>query len=235
MKHCLIIDDQNQKEKIELLELKAKQQNFPITCHFLNLSDNDVRRPETRNGKPDLVLDFEKVLEKLVSLYENLSFDLIACDYKYDGETKDGLKLIKFLKEKEFRGRGLPYLLYSSQDEEIELKLQNDVKDLIEKKDELKDYLESYFDSKPEKITKRGNYDDVIIEYLKRHKTSLSLKLEAKLLEYPESTFQSIFPRFENKTLKELANLLKKSTEESDDFESEFFERCIAHFIFLKE
>jgi hypothetical protein len=235
MKHCLIIDDQNQKDQMELLELKAKAMNFPITCHFLNLSDEDVRRPETRNGKPDLVLDFEKILEKLSTLYGNLSFDLVACDYKYDGDPEDGLKLIKFLKDRQFKGRGLPYLLYSSQDEEIERKLQIDVENLIDKKDELKDYLESYFESKPEKITKRTKYDDEIIEYLKKHKTSLSLKLEGKLKEHPQRTFNNVFPRFKGKTLGDLAKLLTKSTEESDDFESEFFERSIAHFIHLEE
>lgn len=235
MKHCLILDDQNQKTEIELLESKSAEQGFPIKCHFLNLSDRAFSREEIINGQPDFVIDFDKVIDYLRQTFKGQQIDLIACDYKYTDETTDGLKLVQFLKEQKFRGKGLPFILYSSKFEEIEEKLQFSIKELIENKDQLKIYLESYFDTKPEKIIDRTNYDDTVIEYLKKNKTPLSIKLESKLLDYPDNVFKNIFPRFEGKTLRQLAILLNKSGPESDDFESEFLERSIAHFIYLEE
>lgn len=235
MKHCLIIDDQNQKTEIELLEIKANEQGFPIKCHFLNLSDRIFSSNVIINGAPDSVLDFDKVIAYLIENFEGQQIDLIACDYKYSDKTTDGLKLIQFLKEQGFRAKGLPFILYSSKFEEIEEKLQVSIKELIEDKSQLKKYLETYFETKPEKIIDRTNYDDTVIEYLKKHKTSLNVKLEAKLLHHPQRAFNNTFPRFKDKTLQQLAALLRKSSEESDDFESEFLERSVAHFIFLEE
>ena len=139
MKHCLIIDDEDQEGEIIILKSKAKKQGFPIDCHFFNLSSREVQRPETINGKPDFVIDFEKVLEVLKSRFDDQEIDLIACDYKYNiDSTQDGLKLVKFLKENKFKGKKMPYLLYSSKSEEIEEKLQSDVKALIDDKVKLK-------------------------------------------------------------------------------------------------
>jgi hypothetical protein len=236
MKHCLIIDDEDQKDEIFILQSKAKEQQFPIECYFFNLSSREVQREEIRNGKPDTVIDFEKVLEELKRLFDDQEIDLIACDYKYNiDSTQDGLKLVKFLKENMFKGKKMPYLLYSSKSKEIEEKLQSEVKELIDDRSNLKQYLEAYFETNPEKIIKRGNYDDSIIEYLKRNKTDLRLKLGSKLLKNPDRVFDNIFPRFNGKTLSQLAKLLEDRTEESDDFESEFLDRSVSHFIYLEE
>lgn len=235
MKHCLIIDDQDQKDQIALLESESVRLGFPITGHFFNITEPDLLYRETMDGKPVDLIDVDKVIEKLKIKYINNQFDLIACDYQYDDKMIDGLKLIKFLKENNFKGKKIPYLIYSNDHEEVKDKLQGDVRQHIDDKNTLMTFLESYFDSKPDAVIERTSYYNSIIEFLKKNKTPLSLKLDSKLREYPEKKFNNIFPRFKDKTLLELANMIQKSSAESDDFESEFLERSVAHFIYLEE
>lgn len=234
MKHCLIIDDEDQQAKIDAEVLKQNAQ-FPIKYSFFSLDSRELIREEKTPNGPEFVLDFEKVISHLRAKFGNEKIDIIACDYVYNGLKTDGLRLIRYLKEEKFRGKRLPYILYSSKWEEIEERLQAEVKQFINDKRELKNYLESYFESKPEKISERTNYFAEITEYLRRNRTDLSLRLDAELRKYPEKKFDNLFPRFKDKTLIDLANLLNRSSDEGDDFESEFFERCVAHFIHLKE
>jgi len=235
MLHCLIIDDQDQEAEIKLLNLKSKEQGLPVTGHFFNITDPSLTYQEIINGKPEILIDVEKVIEKLKAEYGSKEIDLIACDYEYDDRHVDGLNLIQSLKGINFKGKKMPYIIYSNNHDKVQEKLQLQVKGVIDDKSNLMSYLETYFDSRPNSVSDREKYYESIIEFLKKNKTPMEIRLQSKLLEYPEKHFDSIFPRFKDKKLKDLAKMVEHSTEEADAFEYEFLERAIAHFIYLEE
>lgn len=242
MRYCLIIDDTDQKDEILLLESKSKERDFPIKCHYFNPNKRECQRLENKaDGSVEYVLDLDLILLELKKeQFEQI--DLIATDYKLSDESITGLDIVKHLKENNWRGK-TPFVIFSGDHKEIKEKLQSQIKPLVDDTEELNIFLENYFETNPSKIFPRKinkdghekSYTDYIYEYIKSHKTSLNQKLNEKLNQYPNHIFNNIFPRFEGTTLERIAKITLENTVESDDFESEFLERSIAHFIFLEK
>jgi CheY-like chemotaxis protein len=242
MRYCLIIDDTDQRDEILLLESKSSERNFPIKCYYFNPSKRECQRLEKKaDGSVEYVLDLDLILQELrKEQFEQV--DLIATDYKLSDESVTGLDIVKHLKENNWRGK-TPFVIFSGDHKEIKAKLQSQISPLIDNVEELNIFLENYFETNPSKIFPRkietdGNeksYTDYIYEYIKTHKTSLNQKLSEKLNQYPNHVFENIFPRFNDAKLERLAKIVLENTIESDEFESEFLERSIAHFIFLEK
>jgi len=242
MRYCLIIDDNKQEEEISLLEGKSKERQFPITCHFFDPTNKACQRPEKLpDGSTKYLLDLELVYEELKRIYTGQNIDLVALDYKISDDYVSGLDLLKFLKEKKWRGK-IPYIIYSSDANELKELQQKEIKTIVDNKEDLNKFLEEYHNTYPDKIFNRGKKDsepyfERIFEYLKKNKSPLNYKLYQKLNEHPERVFKNIiFPRFKDQKLGHLAKLvIENNSEESDLFEDEFLERSVAHFINLVE
>jgi hypothetical protein len=234
MKYCLIIDNDDQKDQITILEYKSKEQGFPITCYYFKPDKKECIKLEIINGKEEFIIDLELLIIELEREFEGKPIDLIASDYKLEDRFTDGLKLLQFLKEN-WRGQNLPSLIYSSEAGLIKKKLQHEIQEIISDEEELTIFLNTYYNNHPNQTISRDSYVDSIIAFLKKHKSSLSNKLSQKLSEQPDRIFQNIFPRFNGQKLGLLAKLVQKNTEESDAFENEFLDRSVAHFIFLEE
>lgn len=242
MRYCLIIDDTDQSDEIFLLEAKAKEKAFPIKCYFFNPSKRECQREEKKSdGSIEYVLDLDLILNEL-NQEKYGQIDLIATDYRLSDNTITGLDIVKHLKSKNWRGK-TPYVIFSSDSDDITKNLQAKIIELIDDKDKLKDFLENYFDTNPNKIFPRKKnkggieipYTDYIYEYIKTNKTSLNQKLHQKLKQQPEHRFNNIFPGFEGQKLENLSKLILDNSVESDRFEDEFIDRSVDHFIYLKD
>jgi len=238
MKYCLIIDDTDQKDEITELEKKSKERSFPIKCFYFNPNKKECQRIETKqDGSKEILIEKELVLEELRKEFLSTHIDLIAIDYRISDDYITGLDIVHFLKGSSWK-RKTHYVIYSSDSDEIKEKLQKELMSLIEDKNRLNDFVESFYDLNPSKIfnrkTDQDSYIDHLYEFIKKNKTPLNNKLSQKLSNHPEEIFRNIFPRFEGKPLKYLSELVMINTEESDVFEDEFLDRCVDHFIDLK-
>lgn len=242
MRYCLIIDNTDQEEAITSMKSISKERSFPITCFFFNPTTNEnCRRTEVDvKGKPTIYLDKEKILMELVSLFKYQQIDVVAIDYKLDDPEIDGLDLVNFLRQKNWKGID-DYVMYSSDSEELKDKLHKAVLKVINDKNELSSLIKDYNRINPVDVFNRSqkHKDDYYIErlfgFMKINKPNLSSKFSQKLSQHENMTLKTIFPRFHDKPLSALAELVLKKTEECDDFENEFLDRCIDHFIDLKE
>lgn len=241
MRYCLIIDDTDQKDEISLLESISKERLFPIKCHYFNPSKRECQREEKIGGSVEYVLDLDLILQELEK--ENFGqIDLIATDYKLSDNSITGLNIVQHLKEKKWRNN-IPYVIFSSDDDEIKQKLQSRIIPLIQDKEELNNFIENYFETSPNKIFARKvskdgkeiSYTESIYQYIKTHKTSLNQKLHEKLTQNPNHVFNNIFPGFEGLKLGSIAKIVIQNNVESDKFEDEFIDRSVDHFIYLKE
>lgn len=240
MKYCLIIDNDDQQDQIDLLEKKSREQGFPITCYYFKPDKRECLKLEEINGVPEYIIDIDLLKNELEKEYKGKHIDLIASDYLLEDKFIDGLVLLQRLKD-QWRGQNVPTLIYSSDSKMIKQKLQQEVKNVVEDINQLSDFLDNYYDNHPNETSSKGAageipYIDDIIAFLKkqRNKTSLNYKLIQKLEQDPEKKFDNIFPRFSDKTLGQLSKMLKKNIEECDAFEDEFLDRCVDHFIYLK-
>lgn len=240
MRHCLIIDDTKQEEEMYAIEMLGKNAAFPITCHYFNpLMKECLRKEEKDDGSVDYLFDEELVLDQLRKKFSSQHLDLIATDYTFQGVSKNGLDLLSYLKKEGWKGK-TPYVIYSGDSHEIKEKLQSKIRAIVENKNELNTFIEDYSELNPAKVFERSekaenSHVGRIYEFIKKHKTPLNSKLSQKLCQHPDKVFKNIFPRFENKPLHFFSELVTKNTEESDDFENEFLDRCVDHFIDLKE
>jgi CheY-like chemotaxis protein len=234
-RYCLIIDDKKQDDEIAQLETFSKEKGFPIKCFYFNPLDRRCLREETLKDNTKLnYLDLDKLLETLNVEFTGTPINLIASDYKLEDEGGiDGLQIVQFLKEK-WRGKNIPCILYSSDYTEINERLQSKVLEVIENPEKLRKYVEEYLKTKPEKALDRTTYYAEIYTYLRNNKMSLNIKLHNKLNEHPDKEFKNIFPSFEGWALKKLADLVLDKKRESDEFEDEFLDRSVDHFIYLK-
>ncbi len=244
MKSCLIIDDNNQEDEKLILEKYSKERQFPITCHTFNPTKREcLREDKLANGTVEYVIDEQLVLDELRKDYGNEKLDLIAIDYNLS-DPKTGLEIIRFLKEKNWK-RKVPYVIYSGEADKIKEKLQVSIQQVMSDPDQLKDFIENYIATNPNKIYNRGKNeapeDDAnhsyiynLYNYLKVIKTPLESKLSQKLEQHPDDTFDNIFPDFHGTKLKILADLVLENSERADRFEDEFIDRCVDHFIYLK-
>lgn len=238
-KQCLIIDNEDQKTEISLLEKISKERQFPIECHYINTTSKECQREETlSNGNPYYTLDLDLFFESIQSKFSSENIDLIATDYDLQ-DSITGLDIVTYLKEKKWKGK-IPIVVYSGDSEEIREGLQSRIKSIIEDKDELSTFVVNFLDTHPNHIYDRGkgeeknSYVEDIYEFLKKNKTNLNSKLYQKLRVHSDKEFKNIFPKFEGMKLDKISDLIIKNSIESDEFENEFLDRCIDHFIHLK-
>lgn len=232
MKYCLIIDNDDQADELTQLELESKANAFPVKCYYFKPDKTECTREQTINGKVTRVIDEELLLKQLDFEYMGKPINLIACDYNLSDPFFDGFRILQTLKNK-WRGGKIPTLLYSSDFEKIKERLKQEIDNIRDDSQELLLFLESYRINYPDNVVRREEYKADVIKFLRKYKTSLSNKLSEKLAEHPDRLFENIFPRFQGRRLGELSALVQKTTDESDDFENEFLDRSVDHFIHL--
>ncbi len=233
MKYCLIIDNDDQTDDMIQLESESKRNGFPVKCYYFKPDKIECTREQIVNGQVTRVIDEELLLNQLDYECVGKPINLIACDYNLSDPFFDGFRILQTLKNN-WRGGKVPTLLYSSDFEKIKEKLKVEIDNIREDSQKLLLFLESYRMHYPDHVVKREEYKTDVINFLKKYKTSLSGKLSEKLAEHPEKEFENIFPRFEGRRLGELSSLVQKTSDETDDFENEFLDRSVDHFIHLK-
>jgi hypothetical protein len=236
MRNCIIIDDKEPADEIKILEAEGIKTSFPVKCHYFNPTKKEYcKLTPVLGGEKKEAIDLHLVLKGLQEEYDGkFNISLIASDYNFEDPFTDGLTLLQFLKQ-EWRPK-VPSIVYSTLSKTIKTNLQQEIKAIIDDRDALADFLESYYENNPNDTFERSNFSNDILIFLKKQKTSsFTNLLVEKLLENPNYKFRNISVPFEGYTLRAIERAIQKDTPESILFKNEFLERAIAHFVYLKE
>jgi len=235
MRTFIVIDNDSQEDEIANIEGKAKSEGFEVKGFWFNSDDSACLT--LINGK--YRLDKEKILARLKSEYDHkISIDVILVDFKLGDEDDktDGVDLVLFLKENEWRSK-VPVVMFSGDYDLLMEKLQKDWHpgQFEGKFEEQYKKMRDYFKHLPQETFKKENFFNTFWSYLKTVPINMERILLDGLNEYPEEVFENIHPMFNGKKLKEISKMIKSKSSEGEEFKKEMMERSIAHFIHLKE
>jgi len=227
-KQILFIEDGDITEQLERLRSVLQKQGITLIETILDLSNARYRKPNPDNASKT-TLNIEEIKTTLRNSFMNKRFDYVMCDFDFADEKLDGFELIKWLKnvcesEKQ-RLRIAKFSLYSSEPEKLFKKhmSEEDISSLIKLR--LNDFY-----SRTRIAVDFGS--DVL-----NAKTEINLKekLISELVKYKEMKFQSIYPKFKDKTLDEIATEIEKDTHHGNAFQESIIEITVAHIIDLNK
>lgn len=222
----LYIDDNRIDSQIENLRKKLKRSGFDLDETFLNLNDENFKK---RDENQKVILDLKKIKEYITENYSQENFDIVASDYDYSDENVDGYQLLSWIKNQsksqKYRLRFAQFCLYSAEQDKIveELNSPAQIKKLVKLK------IDDFID--------RNNLaNDLFSLFIKpKEKYSYSKHLIDYLEKYPDLIFNSVYPKFNGKSLSEIAHEIDKDLPNGIDFQKNLVELTIAHLVDLNK
>lgn len=224
-RYILIIDDEPQGLQKRTLEHRLKSW-FDVVCETLRTKDIEFKKVE--NGEE--VLDLDKLEKKLEELFKNYSFDLVLTDYNLSEKSVNGLRIVKFIKDRWVRTN---IIMYSG-------KLSDIVRNIIRANDDEKLSDEQVIAAVSRLVKyrivafpERTRYIDEACDFLTQHKElSLTNELVRLLRQHNDLEFKSCFPEFAGKTFGEIAELIdNKADQRSDEWIRSILEQTIAYLV----
>lgn len=227
-KYVLFIDDGDITEQLGRLRSVLQKQGVTLVETILDLSDTKYRESNPNNSLKT-ILNIGEIKTTLRNSYMNKRFDYVLCDFDFADEKLDGFELIKWLKnicdnEKQ-KLRIAKFSLYSSEPEKFSKKhmTEEDISSLIKLK--LKDFYSRT----------RIAVDFAADVLNEKSELNLREKLISELDKYKEMKFQSIYPKFKDKTLDDIASEIEKDTHHGRSFQESIIELTVAHLIELNK
>jgi hypothetical protein len=168
----------------------------------------------------------KKIIDELNTYnYLNQPIQLIICDYNLGGDDLNGFEIIRILRNE--IGTKKRIILYSSN-------IDNVIDKILEgNKDEITAKISDLVNSNISEFCKKNNHlEESMIKYLdEESEFSTDKFFELELYKYGDYTFQSVYDKFENKRLSEIANLIANQPHEGERLKKELIEQVIAHMI----
>jgi hypothetical protein len=224
VKRLLYIDDNKIDSQIENLRTKLKRQGHELIESFLHLNESFMtKHPHTK----ETILDKGKIHTFINENFMNENFDIVASDYDFKDHYLDGLELLKWIKNesisKNSRIRRAKYCLYSAEQDKVakEINTVEKVKKLVKLR------IDDFIDRTqiPDEILrifllpqKKYIFNDHIITYLEK---------------YGNEKFKSVYPKFKEMTLSEIAHEIDKESANGLEFQRYLVELTVAHIIEL--
>ena len=224
VKRLLYIDDNKIDSQIDNLRTKLKKQGYELKETFLHLNEGFM----TKDAQTDeTILDKGKIQAFINENYMNENFDIVASDYDFKDKSIDGFELLKWIKNesnsKKHKLRRAKFCLYSAEQDKVakEFSTPEQVKKLIKLR------IDDFIDRTriPDEITqillapqKSYYFKNHIINYLEK---------------FGDEKFKSVFPKFKDKTLSEIAHEIDKDLPNGIEFQEYLVELTVAHLIEL--
>lgn len=226
VKRLLYIDDNKIDSQIENLRTKLKRQGHELKATFLHLNE-DFMTKDPYTGKTILVK--KKIQTFIMENYMNENFDIVASDYDFKDGHIDGLELLKWIKNESIsRGskiRRAKFCLYSAEQDKVarEINTVDKVKKLVKLR------IDDFIDRTqiPDELLriflmpqKKYLFNDHVVYYLEK---------------FGKEKFQSVYPKFKEMTLFEIANEIDKDSPNGIEFQKYLVELTVAHLIELNK
>lgn len=223
-KFCIIIDDEPQTEIIEDLVHRAKGYGLQLICEQLN--PQNFLEEISSDGNKDFVINLEKIKSELhTTKYLRRKVDLILCDFGLQDKKINGFEIIRNLRNEWNYKKKI--ILYSATIEDV---IENILKNDDKKTQRLRNLMRAEISDFCDK-----DYSESLLRVLREDKFSLESELEAFLIKFGDKKFRSVFPKYNGKTLYEISEELKVNSQDAIDFQKNFIENAIAHFLELNE
>ncbi|WP_282126177.1 hypothetical protein [Marinifilum flexuosum] len=224
-RNCLIVDDKL-KEISEILDKTkriAGKNSIDITFSELNpLHDKFYKK----NGDDQYVIDQNEIISFIKDEVSKRNFDLIITDYEMH-EDFSGLDIIKLYRS--YINSNSKFIIYSGNPN----KIANEILQKIEN-EQIK-AIDSLLKAQILRILdKNDNLDNVILEIL--NKQPLESVITNKLTETePDLTFKSCYPSLKGRKMSEIAEIIKRSDEEAENFKVELVDQFVDYMLELNK
>lgn len=224
VKKLLYIDDSKIPEQIGNLRKKLKSRGFELDEVFIDLGTDDFK---VRDDEEKIILDKEKIHRFIKDNYSNQNFDIIASDYDFKDPNLDGYELLRRIKRdsesQKYKFRRAKFCLYSAD--------QDTVAKIFDTPSKIKELIKLKIDD----FIKRENIPVELTELFTETDKTYSFKnhLMQYLEKYGEEKFKSVYPKFKDKYLAEIAHEIDKDLPNGIEFQKTLVELTIAHLIEL--
>jgi len=223
-KNCLIIDDEAgyqrrifEKDIFPILHQKGINANLIL----VDTTEKDLQTNEK--------IDLGKLKNHIEEKIKCKKIDVVACDYELSSKEVNGIDVIK--KVRELRSK-VKIFLYSGKYDKI-------IGDILKefKSDDPKTIktcihaIKTIYNSNIEEFIERNDYPSRIKGILLNECNSIDDIFLQKILEHSNLKFKSCYPKFEGKTLLEIAEEIDKNSIHGQQFLSELVELTVAHLI----
>jgi hypothetical protein len=224
-KKVLFIDDGNLDEIITRTTQRLKREGYTLTAVIVNPQDQayQIKQKDSDNFH----IDFTELKSVLSGEHCSVGYDVVACDFNFANDPLNGYDVISWLindsKSKKLRIRKAKFICYSSEEHKFSANFKNS-KDLIKL---IKTKIDAFY--------KRDSMsNDLPALLLKKEETiNLSNHFKELLEENSDLVFKNTYPKFENKTLGEIATEIEKDSYHGNEFQKFLVELTIAHLIDL--
>jgi hypothetical protein len=226
-KKVLFIDDDNVDEQIESIARRIKQKGFELQADILNPVEKPLQAMNHKTG--NLETDFEKLKEKLTTSYFPTRYDVVACDFSFSKDPLNGYEVLKWM-IRETKSSGYPirkalFISYSSEEEKL-------VKNIVDNQE-----LIQLIKLKIHDFYSRERLSVELSRMLVREDQTLNLTdfIRDELEKHGELTFKNVYPKFDSKTLGEIAVEVEKDSYHGVKFQKYMIELTIAHILELNQ
>lgn len=234
MKHkkVLIIDDGDITNIIGKLASNLHQKGIRLDLEKIDLGDHKYKKlvqSDDLNKPNEYLLDFESIKTDILENHMNTKYDLVACDFNFSNDTLNGYEVIKWIKNtaegNNKRIKKAKFISYTSEEHKL--------KDHLFRNED----IGKIFRLKLDDFFTRANLADRAASLLIKENKSANISnyLTSELENYSELKFNSVYPKFENKTFSEIAHEIDKETHHGQEFQKTMIDLTVAHMIDLNK
>ncbi len=224
-KTVLIIDDENQTRNFNSkIKAKLKQDGINVDLIFIDMSVFDVRND-------DLFIDIDKFKNHFNDKTSNKSIDIIACDYNLADKAEvpvKGTDLVNIIRD--FRKK-TPVIMYSGNYEDIIKDIFDNYKNNRKTAAESIKEIKKMYHNNILDFIKRSDYYVKVNSILKNPPEKTDVIILDELRKYGNYKFKSAYPRFDGKTLNEIATEIDKNSYSGNEFLEEIIQQILAYII----
>jgi uncharacterized membrane protein YheB (UPF0754 family) len=224
-KKILFIDDEDVSENIITIRRNLKRAGFDLQTTVVNPRCEEFLYRNDETGK--LETDFRKLQDSLIQNNFPIRYDVVACDFNFAKDPLNGYEVIRWMINTS-NGEGATirkalFVSYSSVEE-------NFTENII-KNDELIKLIRLKIHS----FYSRPRLSNELSKLLLKEAQNLNLsdQIRDELERYKEYTFKNTYPKFEKKTLGEIALEVEKDSHHGMEFQKYIIQLTIAHILEL--
>ncbi len=221
----LFIDDGDIEQIVSRIIQKMKREGVDVVPEIIN--PQDAKYKIEKDG--DYVIDFDKLKKDILDNFSSTKFHVIACDFNFANDDINGYEVIRWIintsKSKNFAFKNAKFVCYSSEENKFcEHIIENE--ELIKL---IKLNIHAFY--------KRTSLSQELSALLKKISNEFSLSEHFKqLLETePDRTFKNMYPKFADKTLRDIAAEIEKESHHGQEFQRYLAELTFAHILELNE
>lgn len=224
-KKVLFIDDDDVSDNIDTITRNIRSSGYELHATVINPIDQYFLRKNPDSGL--LEADFSVLKAELETNHFSLRYDVVACDFNFSKDPLNGYDVLKWIintsNTKRATIRKSLFVSYSSEkDKFVENFLNSD--ELIKL---IKLNIHSFYN--------RPQLSRELSRLLLREAQSLDLSnlIRDELEKYKECKFKNIYPKFEGKTLGDIAIEVENDSYHGMEFQKYMIELTVAHILDL--